>query len=178
MSLTIVAPVAGGRPSRRACGIRALAFLPAIALLLCASLLVALETPSKPFLDKNSFFLSSAGFRVQLANDSMGRKAPASFRQAQDRRTGPLFLCRAAALQLHLRRHAGRLRCLSRHAAPAVAATGRCRAGLQDPGHRTARRRAGVAEHAGGAGYAGGIFPGLLLSRAFSTCRPCESSDP
>ncbi len=75
MSLTIVVPVAGGRPSRRARGIRALAFLPAIALLLCASLLVALETPSKPFLDKNSFFLSSAGFRVQLANDAMGRKA-------------------------------------------------------------------------------------------------------
>ena len=49
--------------------------LPAIALMLCASLLVALEAPSKPFLDKNSFYLSSAGFRVQLANDAAGRKA-------------------------------------------------------------------------------------------------------
>jgi hypothetical protein len=48
---------------------------PAIVLLLSASLLVALETPSKPFLDKNSFYLSSAGFRVQLANDAEGKKA-------------------------------------------------------------------------------------------------------
>src|SRR3954463_14276038 len=49
--------------------------IPAIALLLCASLLAALEAPSKPFLDKNSFYLSSAGFRVQVANDEAGRKA-------------------------------------------------------------------------------------------------------
>jgi hypothetical protein len=53
----------------------ALRLLPALALLLGATLLVALEPPSKPFLDKNSFFLSSAGFRVQLANDPAGRKA-------------------------------------------------------------------------------------------------------
>ena len=39
------------------------------------SLLVALETPSKPFLEKNSFYLSSAGFRVRLANDPAGQKA-------------------------------------------------------------------------------------------------------
>jgi hypothetical protein len=50
-------------------------FFAAIALLLCASLLVALEAPSKPFLDKNSFYLSSAGFRVQVANDSAGKTA-------------------------------------------------------------------------------------------------------
>ena len=49
--------------------------VPAIALLLCASLLVALEMPSKPFLDKNSFYLSSAGFRIQLANDPAAKKA-------------------------------------------------------------------------------------------------------
>jgi hypothetical protein len=56
---------------------RAKAFgaFPAVALLLCASLLAALETPSKPFLDKNSFYLSSAGFRVQVANDPAGKKA-------------------------------------------------------------------------------------------------------
>ena len=42
---------------------------------LCASLLIALEPPSKPFLDKNSFLLSSAGFRVQVANDAAGKKA-------------------------------------------------------------------------------------------------------
>ena len=46
-----------------------------VALLLGATLLIALETPSKPFLDKNSFYLSSAGFRVQLANDAAGKKA-------------------------------------------------------------------------------------------------------
>ena len=49
--------------------------IPAIALLLCASLLGALEAPSKPFLDKNSFYLSSAGFRVQVANDAAGKAA-------------------------------------------------------------------------------------------------------
>ena len=59
-----------GRP-----GGRLFSLIPAIALLLCASLLMALEAPSKPFLDKNSFYLSSAGFRVQVANDEAGRKA-------------------------------------------------------------------------------------------------------
>ena len=56
-------------------GRKAFGMLPAIALLLCASLLAALEAPSKPFLDKNSFYLSSAGFRVQVANDAAGKKA-------------------------------------------------------------------------------------------------------
>ena len=51
------------------------AVVPAIALLLGASLLAALEAPSKPFLDKNSFYLSSAGFRVQVANDAAGKAA-------------------------------------------------------------------------------------------------------
>jgi hypothetical protein len=56
-------------------GIRAFGVLPAIALLLGSSLLGALETPSQPFLEKNSFLLSSAGFRVRLANDAAGQKA-------------------------------------------------------------------------------------------------------
>jgi hypothetical protein len=56
-------------------GKKAFGAVPAIALLLCASLLVALEVPSKPFLDKNSFYLSSAGFRVQLSNDAAGKQA-------------------------------------------------------------------------------------------------------
>jgi hypothetical protein len=47
----------------------------AVILLLSASLLAALEVPSKPFLEKNSFYLSSAGFRVQVANDAAGRRA-------------------------------------------------------------------------------------------------------
>jgi len=61
------------RASARA--LRAIGAMPAIGLSLCASLLVALETPSKPFLDKNSFYLASAGFRVQVANDAAGQKA-------------------------------------------------------------------------------------------------------
>ena len=60
------------RPVR---GMSAFRFFPAVAVLLCASLLAAVEPPSKPFLDKNSFFLSSAGFKVQLANDAAGKKA-------------------------------------------------------------------------------------------------------
>jgi hypothetical protein len=54
---------------------RVIGALPALALFLCTSLLIALEVPSKPFLDKNSFYLSSAGFRVQVANDAAARKA-------------------------------------------------------------------------------------------------------
>jgi hypothetical protein len=46
-----------------------------MALLLFTTLLVALEPPSKPFLDKNSFYLTSAGFKVHLANDVEGKKA-------------------------------------------------------------------------------------------------------
>lgn len=55
-------------------GKKAFGAVPVIALLLCASLLAALEVPSKPFLDKNSFYLSSAGFRVQVANDAAGKR--------------------------------------------------------------------------------------------------------
>lgn len=75
MSASSIWPIASGHlPSFRARGARAFGTIAAVALLLCASLLVALEMPSKPFLDKNSFYLSSAGFRVQLANDSAGKK--------------------------------------------------------------------------------------------------------
>src|ERR1700744_5394148 len=56
-------------------GIRWLGLLAALMLMVCGTVLVALETPSKPFLDKNSFYLTSAGFRVQLANDEAGRRA-------------------------------------------------------------------------------------------------------
>src|SRR5436305_12109206 len=73
MSASLIWPAASGcsRPFR----LRALRVFPAIVLLLCTSLLVALESPSKPFLEKNSFYLSSAGFRVQFANDPAGQKA-------------------------------------------------------------------------------------------------------
>jgi hypothetical protein len=56
-------------------GMNALGIVPALVLLLCASLLLALETPSKPFLDKNSFYLTSAGFKVHFANDAAGKQA-------------------------------------------------------------------------------------------------------
>jgi hypothetical protein len=81
MSVLTVRPVAADvsrafrAPLFRKVGAWVVGVLPAIMLLLCASLLVALETPSKPFLDKNSFYLTSAGFRVQVANDEAGRKA-------------------------------------------------------------------------------------------------------
>ena len=73
MSASLIWPAVSGRS--RLLRVRALGVFPAIVLLLCASLLVALETPSKPFLEKNSFYLSSAGFRVRLANDPAGQKA-------------------------------------------------------------------------------------------------------
>jgi hypothetical protein len=73
MSVSMIWPVVSGRT--RPLGKKFASVFPAIVLLLCASLLVALETPSKPFLDKNSFYLSSAGFRVQVANDALGKKA-------------------------------------------------------------------------------------------------------
>ncbi|WP_213774362.1 hypothetical protein [Bradyrhizobium sp. dw_78] len=56
-------------------GFKALRLFPAVALLLCASGLAAAEVPSQRLLEKNSFYLSSAGFRVQVANDPAGQKA-------------------------------------------------------------------------------------------------------
>jgi hypothetical protein len=73
MSASLIWPFVSGRP--RPFRSRAFGVFPALVLLLCASLLVALETPSKPFLERNSFYLSSAGFRVRLANDPAGQKA-------------------------------------------------------------------------------------------------------
>ena len=68
MSSSIISPATGK-------SFKILGLFPAIMLLLGTSLLVALEAPSKPFLEKNSFYLSSAGFRVKLANDPAGQKA-------------------------------------------------------------------------------------------------------
>ena len=75
MSASMLLLLARRRPPLKWRGIRASAALLTIALLLCASLLVALELPSKPFLEKNSFYLTSAGFRARLANDPAGMKA-------------------------------------------------------------------------------------------------------
>jgi hypothetical protein len=71
----ILLAAAGHRHLLRVDGFRALRLLPAVALLLYAPVLAAVEAPSKPFLDKNSFYLSSAGFRIQVANDPAGQKA-------------------------------------------------------------------------------------------------------
>jgi hypothetical protein len=65
----IVAPVSLGRASRLPFGILA------AMLMLGVSLLAALELPSKPFLEKNDFYLRSAGFRIKFASDADGQKA-------------------------------------------------------------------------------------------------------
>jgi hypothetical protein len=96
MPASINRPVAAGhRHLLRVHGIRALRLFPAVAPLVCASVLAAAEapgqsspsqpSPSQPStsqpstsqlsLDKNSFYLTSAGFRVQIANDPAGHKA-------------------------------------------------------------------------------------------------------
>ena len=46
-----------------------------VAALMQSVSLLAVEPPSKPFLDKNSFYLSSAGFKVHFASDPAGKKA-------------------------------------------------------------------------------------------------------
>lgn len=76
MSASILRPVAAAHRHRfRVHAIAALRLLPAVVLLHCAPVLAAKEAPSRPSLDKDSFYLSSAGFRVQFANDPAGQKA-------------------------------------------------------------------------------------------------------
>jgi hypothetical protein len=64
--------VAGHRQLLRVHGFRA---LPAVTLLLGTTVVSAVEAPSRPSLEQNSFYLSSAGFRVQVANDPAGQRA-------------------------------------------------------------------------------------------------------
>jgi hypothetical protein len=76
MSASIIWPVAAAhRHLFRLHGIRALRLLPAAVLLLCASVVAAEEAPGRPSLERESFYLSSAGFRIRLANDPAGQKA-------------------------------------------------------------------------------------------------------
>jgi hypothetical protein len=76
MPASIIAPIAAGhRHPFRAHGLRALRLFPAVVLLLGSFGLAAAETPSQPSLEKNSFYLTSAGFHVQMANDAAGQKA-------------------------------------------------------------------------------------------------------
>jgi hypothetical protein len=76
MPASIIGPVAAShRHFFRVHGLRALRLFPAVVLLLWAFGLAAAETPSQPSLEKNSLYLTSAGFRVQFANDPAGQKA-------------------------------------------------------------------------------------------------------
>jgi hypothetical protein len=76
MPTLIIRPIAARhRQLFRGNGIRIPRLFPAAMLLLYASALAAVEAPSKPVLDKNNFYLSSAGFRIQVANDPAGQKA-------------------------------------------------------------------------------------------------------
>jgi hypothetical protein len=76
MPAPIIWPVvAGHRQLFRVRGFTALWLFPAVKLLLGNSVVSAAEAPSRSSLEKNSFYLSSAGFRVQVANDPAGRKA-------------------------------------------------------------------------------------------------------
>jgi len=68
--------VAGHLQSCRVHGLRALRNLfPAAMLLLATPVVFAGQASSRPSLDKNSFYLSSAGFHIQVANDPAGQKA-------------------------------------------------------------------------------------------------------
>ena len=53
-------------------GLRALRLCPAVVLSLCAFAVAAAEAPSQLSLEKNSLYLSSAGFHIQVANDPAG----------------------------------------------------------------------------------------------------------
>jgi hypothetical protein len=76
MPESIIWPVAAShRHLFRVHGLGALRLFPAVVLLLFAFGLAAAEAPSQLSLEKNSFYLSSAGFRVQVANDPAGQKA-------------------------------------------------------------------------------------------------------
>ena len=76
MRASIIRPVAAShRHLFRVHGLTALRLFPAVVLLLCAFGLAAAEAPSQLSLEKNSFYLSSAGFRIQVANDPAGQKA-------------------------------------------------------------------------------------------------------
>ena len=75
MSSAAIAPTVPRSSAQLIFGRCASGFSSAIILFLCVSVLAALEMPSKPFLDKNSFYLSSAGFRVHFANDADAKKA-------------------------------------------------------------------------------------------------------
>jgi hypothetical protein len=75
MSESIIGSIVAGRRHRlRIEAARVLRLFPALVLLLHAPVVTAVEAPRPPSLEQNSFYLSSAGFRVQVANDAAGQK--------------------------------------------------------------------------------------------------------
>jgi hypothetical protein len=75
VSASIIWPVvAAHRHPLRIGGLGMLWLLAVLVLLPCASARAAEEAPSLPALDKDSFYLKSAGFSVQFANDPAGQK--------------------------------------------------------------------------------------------------------
>jgi hypothetical protein len=74
MAESMIRPVAANhRQPLRVHAIKILRLFSALVLCLCAPVLAAAEGP--PSLERNSFYLSSAGFRVQVANNPAGQKA-------------------------------------------------------------------------------------------------------
>jgi hypothetical protein len=76
MSALTIRPIAAGhRHFLRSNGIGIARLIPAALLMLYAQVSAAVEAPPKPVLDRNNFYLSSAGFRIQVANDPAGQRA-------------------------------------------------------------------------------------------------------
>jgi hypothetical protein len=74
MAESIIWPVVTNhRQPLRVHAIKTVRLFPALVLCLCAPGLAAAE--GSPSLERNSFYLSSAGFRVQVANNPAGQKA-------------------------------------------------------------------------------------------------------
>lgn len=74
MSAPVIWPVvAGHRQLSQGRGFGTLCLFAAVMLLPGTSVAYAVEAQSR--LEKNSFYLSSAGFRIQVANDPAGQKA-------------------------------------------------------------------------------------------------------
>lgn len=68
----------------------------ALGLLLVSSPLAARDAPSAPFLQKNGFYLESAGFKTRFANDAAGKEAlaklPAHRFVVHKTPNGPVYL--------------------------------------------------------------------------------------
>jgi hypothetical protein len=76
MPAPIIRPVIADRQQLfRLRSLTAVWLFPAMMLLLATPVAFAAEAPSRPSLEKNSFYLSSAGFHIQVANDAAGQKA-------------------------------------------------------------------------------------------------------